>query len=82
MGGGVGDLPQFGVVDLGRAHEGDDGNPPSGCRIERRDHASRYKTGTGWHYWIDPGDELRKARMPKSPMCRMPAVVRMPPPTL
>ncbi|MFC4014681.1 hypothetical protein ACFOY2_46175 [Nonomuraea purpurea] len=44
----------------------DDGNPPNGCRmcgIEQRDHCSRYKTGTGWHYWVDPGDALRKARM-------------------
>ncbi|WP_043637410.1 hypothetical protein [Nonomuraea candida] len=44
----------------------DDGNPPNGCLlcgVEEYGHGQQYKTGTGYHYWINPGDALRKARM-------------------
>ncbi|MGW2223661.1 hypothetical protein ACWCSD_52460 [Nonomuraea sp. NPDC001684] len=44
----------------------DDGNPPNGCGlcgVEQYGHGQQYKTGTGYHYWINPGDALRKARM-------------------
>ncbi|GAA2410866.1 hypothetical protein GCM10010404_80950 [Nonomuraea africana] len=39
---------------------------PSGCRhcgLEKRDHMGRWKSGAGWHGWVEPTDEQRKARM-------------------
>lgn len=39
---------------------------PSACRHcphDEREHMQRWAAGVGWHYWTEPTDQQRLARM-------------------